>query len=186
MTEHLALGTRGPIGTDAEPILSPELNPPRDARLSLGVKAVRLLGSLDTTLESAGQEVYDSSNEMLERRSMGDTVSNSEGSRNAELFKEAYDTTIEAIENAFEAEGTELSSKLGNILSSIDTLSATPYISSAPEFVDLVSAARSNITEAIFYITRDSGPEMSQAVANALSQAKQKLAGTTVAYSPQS
>ena len=73
---------------------------------------------------------------------------------------------------------------IGTILGAIDVLSSTPYISSAPEFVGLVKDARSEIEQARSSISSESTPEMNLAVANALSQARQQIAATTVAYRP--
>jgi hypothetical protein len=63
-------------------------------------------------------------------------------------------------------------------------LSSTPYISSAPEFAALVKAARQNVELARSRVAPDRSSEASYAVAYALSQAKQQLDATTVAYRP--
>ena len=148
------------------------------AKTGLGIKAVGL-----SQLPNEHADGLPSSASVTE--SEGNMSSNVEGIHNAELFKQSYDSVIQAIDHAFEAKGPELSSKLDDIVSSIDVLSATPYISSVPEFVDLAGVARREITEASFYITRQTAPEVSKAIANALNQAKKHLSRTTVAYRPQ-
>ena len=182
MTEYLASCPSERVIPEVDLIQPPELGRHRGTQVALGGKAVGL--SMDG-LEPIDHEVVNTPDGVIKGENMGNTDIIREGKYNAELFKQAYDAAVEAIESAKKAEGAELSDALGNVLSRIDTLGAVPYISSAPEFIGLVGAARRNITEASFYTTRGSGrSEVRSAVTNALDQAKQQLSGTLVAYHP--
>lgn len=110
-------------------------------------------------------------------------VNNQEGVQNAELFKQKYDEAIESIDSALGADADNLVSKIPAILSCIDALHATPYVSSVPEFVAMVKAARSSIETIDSFIAL--GGKDTEFVANAVSLAKQQLSGTLVAYRPQ-
>ena len=182
MTEHLTVDTLRASSPENGPHQFTEFDP-QTAKFDIGAEAVRTLHLLGEMRPTEQIDVPDTDTIII--GGTADMISSPEGIHNAELFKQAYDATIEAIENAFEADGANLSNELDGILSRIDALGATPYISSAPEFVDLGRAARNSITEANFYITQYNSPKMRLAVANALNQAKQQLNGTTVAYQPQ-
>lgn len=179
MTEHLVIHVREyDDSREIDPLQSSELGPRQSTALPLGVRAVGLSHTMRPS------EQVNNSGGTTEMDDMKDRSSNPEGSRNAELFKQTYDTVIASIESAFEADGTELGDRLAAIVERIDVLSGTPYISSAPEFVGLVKAARNNVEQVRSNIALGSSPDPNQAVASALSQAKQQLAATTVAYQP--
>ena len=91
--------------------------------------------------------------------------------------------TVESIDKALQDTGDERSDKISAILSNIDALLATPYISSAPEFVAMVEGAKSRIQIADSLTTLDS-EDKSPAFATLLSQARKQLASTLIAYRP--
>ena len=110
-------------------------------------------------------------------------TSNQEGVQNAELFKQKFDAAIEAIDNVLQGGTNEISNEIPAILSSIDALQATPYISSAPEFVVMVQAARGSV-EAAGSLTALQNEDAHPVFVGLLSQARQHLAGTLIAYRP--
>lgn len=181
MTEHLVMDTREYDSRKIDSLQSSESDPQQGSALSLGVRAVGLSHSMDTMRPPEQVTNFGGTTEMDD---MKDKSINPEGSRNAELFKQAYGTAIASIESAFEADSTEIGDKLDAILKSIDVLSGTPYIASAPEFAGLVEAARQNVELARSNPASDRSSEVSHVVAYALSQAKQQLDATTVAYRP--
>ncbi len=164
MTEHLTLDARESMGGEINPPQSLESELKTVASIHLGT--VGLMGSLDTSGPTKSLNVFDDTVRTGGTETM---TNNQEGIQNAELFKRTYDAAVESIDDALQIQGStdELNGKIPTLLSNIDALRAVPYISSAPEFVAMVEAARSSVE------------------ANNLSQAKQQLAGTLIAYSPQ-
>ncbi len=183
MTEHLIMDARESTETASGEIYllqSPKLDR-TEASLDLGFQAVGILNSLDLTGSTEHLSTLD--NPVL-TGGTENMVNNQEGIQNAELFKRMYDAAVQSIDDALEADTDELHSKIPAILSAIDALHATPYISSAPEFVALVKAAKSSI-EATNSFTALNGEGTNLAIPRVLSLAKQQLAGTLIAYRPQ-
>lgn len=111
---------------DGEPV--PEAEP-----AVLGAKAYTCATVLDTLESSSTDSERDRPNE--------EAISNPEGNANAERYKAAHDAVIMAIESA--AQNRDES--LDVVLSAIDALATTSYVSSVPEFINMVGSARSAI-----------------------------------------
>ncbi len=161
------------VSGEIDLLQSPKLDLRTVASIDLGVRATSLVHSLDIIGSTEHLSAFEGGTESM--------TNNQEGTQNAELFKRTYDLAVESIDGALQTDVGELSGKIPAILSSIDALLATPYISSAPEFVAMVEAAKSTI-EAVDTLN---GEDTDLIVANALSQAKHQLSGTSVAYRPQ-
>ncbi|MES2630746.1 MAG: hypothetical protein V4611_02220 [Patescibacteria group bacterium] len=178
MTEHLTLDAPKSLSGEINPLQSPDSELRPKASVNLG--ALSLLHWLDKTGSSEPLNVFDDTVITGGTESM---TNNQEGAQNAELFKSRYDAAVESIDNALQGGSDELSSKISTILSSIDALGATPYISSAPEFVAMVQDARSTIEAVNSFITLN-GEDRDPIIDDALSLSKQQLSGTLIAYSP--
>ena len=107
---------------------------------------------------------------------------NPEGKQNAELFKHSYEAAVEAIDGALGADDENLSEKFADIINCLETLAGVPYISSAPEFAEMVKSARIAV-EQIGGSPDESNvnPAITRTV---LSWAKALISGTLVAYRP--
>lgn len=186
MTEHLILdareSTKNPSG-EIDLLRSSEFGLRAEASLDLGNRAVSLLHSLDidTTITTEHSNTF---NDSVRTGSVENMVNNQEGVQNARLFKQKYDAAVESIDYALQGNINELYDKIPTILNNIDELHATPYISSAPEFVAMVKAARSSI-EAADSFTELNSEAVNFVFATLLSQARQQLSGTLIAYTPQ-
>lgn len=112
----------------------------------------------------------------------GNYDNNPEGKQNAELFKHSYDAAVEAIDGAIGADDENLSEKFADIINCLETLAGVPYISSAPEFTEMVKSARIAV-EQIGGSSDESNvnPAITRTV---LSWAKALISGTLVAYRP--
>lgn len=180
MSEHLALDAPKSSNGEINPFHSPEHDFRIEAGLDLGIRAVKLLHALDVAHPSESTNTHDNSVSTGGAETMTDSQ---EGERNAELFKQSYDVAVGSIDAALQVDGSELGDKLAAILSNIDALQATPYISSVPEFVSMVQSAKSCVELADVYPVSDDDPTYF-AVTEALLRARRLLSGTLVAYRP--
>lgn len=170
--EHLLPDAREPISAEAKL--------PPSSELSSLIKTERDLAHRALLLNVS--ESYEPMSVIDVPVKTGENTNNQEGDQNAELFKRKYDDVVELIDSALRADVDDLDGTILAILSSIDALHATPYISSAPEFVAMVKAGRNSIEAADSFIGL--GGQDAEFVANALSLAKQEISGTLIAYRP--
>jgi len=141
-------------------------------RLYIGIKALELTKLADiptTTLE------FNQSEEAV--------TSNPEGERNADIYRQAYESVVALLDATVGGDGAELSEKLTALANGLDTLSGAEYISSAPEFAGSIKAARENIGQLHAYVSAG-GAVRPDTVANTLAEVKRLVASTTVAYRP--
>ncbi len=180
MTEHLVLDARE--STEDQSGRLDLLQPPDTDRSARTIRGIgdRALGLAGLPNAAAPNAYPGDSNGQIGTGGAESMTNNQEGIQNAELFKQKFDAAIEAIDDALQGGTNEIPA----ILSSIDTLQATPYISSAPEFVAMVQAARSSV-EAAGSLAALYDEDIHSVFAALLSQARQQLAGTLIAYRSQ-